>query len=86
MNRLFLIGLFLIGCSDSFEPESDCGDCGLDIYAVNLTENGDVYKMEYELSLAQTYTMLGCYKLSVVGLNMSVGITYVSNIESMVKI
>ena len=28
MNRLFLIGLFLVGCS-KFEPESDCGECGL---------------------------------------------------------
>ena len=60
MNRLFLIGLFLIGCSNTFEPESDCGGCGLEIYAVNLTEvSSDVYKMEYNSDLAQTYTMLG---------------------------
>ena len=59
MNRLFLIGLFLVGCS-GFEPESDCGDCGLDIYAVNLTEvSADVYELEYNENLAQTYTMLG---------------------------
>ena len=59
MNRLLLIGLFLVGCS-KFEPESDCGECGLDIYAVNLTEvSSDVYKMEYNENLAQTYTMLG---------------------------
>ena len=60
MNRLFLIGLFLVGCSIVFEPESDCGGCGLEIYAVNLTEvSSDVYKMEYNSDLAQTYTMLG---------------------------
>ena len=59
MNRLFLIGLFLVGCS-KFEPESDCGDCGLNIYAVNLTEvSADVYELEYNENLAQTYTMLG---------------------------
>ena len=59
MNRLLLIGLFLVGCS-KFEPESDCGGCGLEIYAVNLTEvSSDVYKMEYNSDLAQTYTMLG---------------------------
>ena len=59
MNRLLLIGLFLVGCS-KFEPESDCGDCGLDIYAVNLIEiSADVYELEYNENLAQTYTMLG---------------------------
>ena len=59
MKRLFLIGLFLVGCSNTFEPESDCGDCGLDIYASNLTEvSADVYELEYNESLAQTYTML----------------------------
>ena len=59
MNRLFLIGLFLVGCSE-FEPESDCGECGLDIYAVNLIEiSADVYELEYNENLAQTYTMLG---------------------------
>ena len=59
MNRLLLIGLFLVGCS-KFEPESDCGDCGLNIYAVNLTEiSADVYELEYNENLAQTYTMLG---------------------------
>ena len=60
MNRLFLIGLFLFGCSNMFEPESDCGECGLDIYAVNLIEiSADVYELEYNENLAQTYTMLG---------------------------
>ena len=59
MKRLLLIGLFLVGCS-KFEPESDCGDCGLNIYAVNLTEiSADVYELEYNENLAQTYTMLG---------------------------
>ena len=61
MNRLFLIGLFLIGCS-KFEPESDCGECGLDIYAVNLTEvSSDVYKMEYNSDLALNLHYARCY-------------------------
>ena len=60
MKRLFLIGLFLFGCSNMFEPESDCGECGLDIYAVNLIEiSADVYELEYNENLAQTYTILG---------------------------
>ena len=60
MKRLFLVGLFLFGCSNMFEPESDCGECGLDIYAVNLIEiSADVYELEYNENLAQTYTMLG---------------------------
>ena len=60
MKRLFLIGLFLFGCSNMFEPESDCGECGLDIYAGNLIEiSADVYELEYNENLAQTYTMLG---------------------------
>ena len=60
MKRLLLIGLFLIGCSDNFEPAPDCGDCGLDVYAVNLTEiSSDHYQLEYNENLAQTYTMLG---------------------------
>ena len=28
MKGLLLIGLFLIGCSDNFEPTPDCNDCG----------------------------------------------------------
>ena len=62
MKRLLLIGLFLIGCSDNFEPAPDCGDCGMDIYASGLEEISDgYYKMEYDTSLAQTYTRLRCY-------------------------
>ena len=59
MNRLLVfVFLFLIGCEDTREP--DCGECGLDIYAVNLTEiSADVYQLEYNENLAQTYTMLG---------------------------
>ena len=34
MKRLLLVGLFLIGCS--VEPDSDCGECGLDVYALEL--------------------------------------------------
>jgi len=55
---LYVIGLFLIGCST--EPESGCGGCGLDVYALELEEvSSGHYKMEYNTSLAQTYTMLG---------------------------
>ena len=58
MKWLFLVGLFLIGCEDNID--SDCGGCGLDIYAVNLTEiSSDHYQLEYNENLAQTYTMLG---------------------------
>ena len=35
---LYLIGLFFVGCSSVLEPESDCGECGLNVYAVNLIE------------------------------------------------
>ena len=57
-NLLIIVGLFLIGCEDTREP--DCGDCGLDVYAVNLQEFSEGhYIMEYDTSLAQTYTMLG---------------------------
>ena len=57
-NLLIIVGLFLIGCEDTREP--DCGSCGLDVYAVNLQEVGDgQYVLEYNEDLAQTYTMLG---------------------------
>ena len=58
MKWLFLVVLFLIGCEDNID--SDCGGCGLDVYAVNLTEiSSDHYRLEYNENLAQTYTMLG---------------------------
>ena len=57
-NLLIIVGLFLIGCEDTREP--DCGSCGLDVYAVNLQELSDGhYTLEYDEGLAQTYTMLG---------------------------
>ena len=58
MKRLLIIvGLFLIGCEDTREP--DCGECGLDIYAINLQEVEDGhYTLEYDENLVQTYTML----------------------------
>ena len=57
-NILIIVGLFLIGCEDTREP--DCGSCGLDVYAVNLQEISDGhYTLEYNEDLAQTYTMLG---------------------------
>ena len=60
MKGLLLIGLFLIGCSDNFEPAPDCNDCGLELYASNLQMNSDgSYKLEYNQDLTQTYTMLG---------------------------
>ena len=50
---LYLIGLFFVGCSSVLEPESDCGECGLNVYAVNLIEvSADVYKLEYNENLA----------------------------------
>ena len=59
MKRLFVfVFLFLIGCEDTREP--DCGECGLEIYAVNLQQiSNNHYKLEYNDDLAQTYTMLG---------------------------
>ena len=60
MKRLLLIGLFLIGCSDNFEPAPACNDCGLELYASNLQMDSDgSYKLEYNQDLTQTYTMLG---------------------------
>tara|TARA_R100001224_G_scaffold52526_1_gene30721 strand:- start:315 stop:746 length:432 start_codon:yes stop_codon:yes gene_type:complete len=60
MKGLLLIGLFLIGCSDNFEPAPDCNDCGLELYASNLQiESDGSYKLEYNQDLTQTYTMLG---------------------------
>ena len=58
MKRLLIIvGLFLIGCEDTREP--DCGSCGLDVYAVNLQEVEDGhYTLEYDENSVQTYTML----------------------------
>ena len=57
-NLLIIVGLFLIGCEDTREP--DCGSCGLDVYAVNLQEVSDGhYILEYNENLTQTYTMLG---------------------------
>tara|TARA_B100000427_G_C15263753_1_gene487729 strand:- start:152 stop:574 length:423 start_codon:yes stop_codon:yes gene_type:complete len=58
MKWLLLIGLFFIGCSS--EPESDCGGCGLEVYALDLEEvSSGHYRMEYDTSLTQTYTTLG---------------------------
>ena len=57
-NIIIIVGLFLIGCEDTREP--DCGSCGLDVYAVNLHEvETGRYILEYNQDLAQTYTMLG---------------------------
>ena len=59
MKRLLvlIIGLFLIGCEDTREPE--CGDCGFDVYSTSLPQldNGD-YILEINANLAQTYTKL----------------------------
>ena len=57
-NLLIIMGLFLIGCEDTREP--DCGDCGLDVYAFDLQQISDGhYSLEYDEGLSQTYTMLG---------------------------
>jgi len=57
-NIIIIVGLFLIGCEDTREP--DCGSCGLDVYAINLQVWDDNhYLLEYDDDLAQTYTMLG---------------------------
>ena len=46
-NIIIIVGLFLIGCEDTREP--DCGSCGLDVYAVNLQAIGDGhYTLEYD--------------------------------------
>ena len=59
MKGLLLIGLFLIGCSDNFEPTPDCGECGLEVYASNLQmDSNGGYKLEYNQNLTQTYAML----------------------------
>ena len=59
-NLLIIVGLFLIGCEDLREP--DCGECGLEVYAVNLQEVSDGhYTLEYDEGLAQTYTMSVSY-------------------------
>ena len=58
MKRLFLIlNLLVIGCSDSLSPEN-C-DCGLDITS-DLPQVNGVYELEYNPSLAQTYSVLSC--------------------------
>ena len=59
MKRLYflLISLFVIGCSDSLSPEN-C-DCSLNITS-DLPQVGDVYELEYDSSLAQTYSVLSC--------------------------
>jgi len=55
---LMIVGLFLFGCEDTREP--DCGECGLEVYAVNLQQSSNSgYILEYDEELAQTYTMLG---------------------------
>ena len=58
-KRLYFlfVSLFVIGCSDSsLGPQEDCF-CGLDISS-NLPQNGGVYELEYDSSLAQTYSVL----------------------------
>ena len=54
MKRLLLVGLFLIGCS--VEPDSDCGECGLDVYALELEEvSSDHYVMEYDTGIVRYF-------------------------------
>ncbi len=60
MKRLFLtLSLLVIGCSDnSLGPQEDCY-CGLEISS-NLPQSNGIYELEYDSSLAQTYTVLSC--------------------------
>ena len=52
-----LISLLVIGCSDSsLGPQEDCF-CGLDISS-SLPQNSGMYELEYDSSLAQTYSVL----------------------------
>ncbi len=58
MKRLFfIIGLLVIGCSDSNPIASEDCDCGLEISSTLPYVNGS-YELEYNENLAQTYTML----------------------------
>ena len=59
MKRLYflLISLFVIGCSDSLSPEN-CY-CNFNITS-ELPQNNGVYELEYDSSLAQTYSVLSC--------------------------
>jgi len=59
VKRLYflLISLFVIGCSDSLSPEN-C-DCNFNITS-ELPHNNGVYELEYDSSLAQTYSVLSC--------------------------
>ena len=59
MKRLYflLISLFVIGCSDSLSSEN-C-DCNFNITS-ELPQNNGVYELEYDSSLAQTYSVLSC--------------------------
>ena len=58
MKRLFLIlGILVIGCSDSNPIASEDCDCGLEISSTLPYDNGS-YKLEYNENLAQTYTVL----------------------------
>jgi|TARA_R100000084_G_C4542436_1_gene96211 hypothetical protein len=59
VKRLYflLISLFVIGCSDSLSPEN-C-DCNFNITS-ELPQNNGVYELEYDSSLAQTYSVLSC--------------------------
>ena len=60
MKRLFLtLSLLVIGCSsNSLGPQEDCY-CGLEISS-NLPQSNGIYELEYDASLAQTYTVLSC--------------------------
>ena len=60
MKRLLLISLLIIGCSsnNSMGPEDDC-DCGLEIRSP-LPISDDIYQLEYNQNLAQTYSTLDC--------------------------
>ena len=62
MKRLYflLLIVFVIGCSsnNSLGPQENC-DCGLEISS-DLPQTDGIHELEYDSSLAQTYSVLSC--------------------------
>ena len=57
MKWLFLVVLLVSGCSDSiFSPEEDC-NCEFEISSTLPSSDG-IYQLEFNASLAQTYSIL----------------------------
>ena len=57
MKWLFLVVLLVSGCSNSiFSPEEDC-NCEFEISSTLPSSDG-IYQLEFNASLAQTYSVL----------------------------